>query len=170
QAAGAYRLERRNDAAVFGFAVGPHSWRRFLSPPRETLWTAVKTEDGFEIRPTPARDPPLALLGVRACEIAAMGVSDRVFDGAIKDPVYVTRRDRSLRIAVQCGEPGGTCFCVSMGTGPAVRHGFDLSMTEILAPGPHHFVVEIGSEKGAEAIAAVPMRPAEDADRHAVEA
>ncbi|MCI4340092.1 MAG: 4Fe-4S dicluster domain-containing protein [Thermoplasmata archaeon] len=170
QSAGSYRLERRTDAAVFGFAVGPHSWRRFLSPPREVLWTAVRTPDGFEIRPTPSREPPLALLGVRACEIAAMRVTDRVFDGPVKDPGYVARRDRALRIAVQCGEPGGTCFCVSMGTGPVVRDGFDLSLTEILDARRHHFVVEVGSEKGAAVLDGVPLRSAESPDRADVDA
>ncbi len=170
QSAGSYRLERRGDEAVFGFAVGPHSWRRFLSPARESLWTAVRTREGFEVRPTPSHDPPLALLGVRACEIAAMGVTDRVFDGAVKDPSYVARRDRSLRVAVQCGEPGGTCFCVSMGTGPAVRKDFDLSLTEILAPGHHHFVVEVGSPKGGEVLDGVALAPATESDRGDVDA
>jgi len=170
QSAGAYRLERRADAAVFGFAVGPHSWRRYLSPARETLWTAVRTGEGFEIRPTPPHDPPLAMIGVRACEIAAIGVSDRVFDGTVKDPGYVARRERSLRIAVQCGSPGGTCFCVSMGTGPAVRNGFDLSLTEILHGDRHHFVVEVGSERGAGVLEGLPLRPAGDSDRHDAEA
>jgi sulfhydrogenase subunit beta (sulfur reductase) len=160
QAAGSYRLERRADSAVFGFAVGPHSWRRYLSPPRETLWTAVRTPDGFDVRPNSREEPPLALLGVRACEVAAMGVSDRVFDGAVKDPGYVGRRERSLRIAVQCGTPGGTCFCVSMGTGPGVRNGFDLCLTEILDGARHHFVIEVGTPKGAGVLEGLPLRPA----------
>ena len=39
QEPGRYRLERRDDEALFGFAVGPQSWKRFLQPPVETLWT-----------------------------------------------------------------------------------------------------------------------------------
>jgi ferredoxin len=171
QAAGSYRLEHRTDAAVFGFAVGPHSWRRYMSPPRETLWTAERTPEGFEVRPAADPGPPLALLGVRACEVAAMGVTDRVFDGAVKDPSYVGRRDRSLRIAVQCGTPGGTCFCVSMHTGPGVSGGFDLCLTEILDGTRHHFVVEVGSAKGSAVLDGVPLRPslaADSADAKAV--
>ena len=35
-------------------------------------------------------------------------------------------------VAVNCFEPGGTCFCVSMGTGPKAESGYDLALTEIL--------------------------------------
>src|SRR5450631_879834 len=47
QDAGRYRLERRTDNALFGYAVGPQSWRRFLHPPIERMWQAQRTEDGF---------------------------------------------------------------------------------------------------------------------------
>ena len=40
QDGGTYRLERRDDEARFGYAVGPHSWKRFLFPPRVRLWRA----------------------------------------------------------------------------------------------------------------------------------
>ena len=33
QSGGSYRLQRRNDAALFGYTVGPHSWKQFLHPP-----------------------------------------------------------------------------------------------------------------------------------------
>src|SRR5512139_2833210 len=40
QRAAAYRLQRRADAALFGYAVGPHSWKQFLFVPRLRLWGA----------------------------------------------------------------------------------------------------------------------------------
>jgi hydrogenase maturation protease len=45
QDGGTYRLTRRDDAAVFGYAVGPHSWKKFLFPPRTRLWQAER-DDG----------------------------------------------------------------------------------------------------------------------------
>ena len=118
QDAGKYRLERRPDAALFGYNLGPHSWKKYLFLPHERLWTARRTEQGFDVVPEPADGAPLAFLGVRACGIAAMGVQDRVFAKNYADPGYVARRSRSLTIAVQCGQAAKTCFCVSMGTGP----------------------------------------------------
>jgi len=47
QEAGRYRLERRNDTALFGFAVGPQSWKRFLHPPIQKLWEARNTDEGL---------------------------------------------------------------------------------------------------------------------------
>ncbi|MGH8862160.1 MAG: sulfite reductase subunit A, partial [Jatrophihabitantaceae bacterium] len=69
QEPGSYRLERRDDDARFGYAVGPHSWKQFLFPPRLRLWAASRTENGFEVTPDPPPDRPLALIGVRACEL-----------------------------------------------------------------------------------------------------
>ncbi|MGA8275090.1 MAG: 4Fe-4S dicluster domain-containing protein [Thermoplasmata archaeon] len=163
QEAGQYRLERRTDAALFGYNVGPQSWKKYLFPSRERLWTAIRKDGSFDVQPEPVDPTPLAFLGVRACELAAMGVSDRVF-GKAGDPSYAERRRHVLRIAVQCGQAGGTCFCVSMGTGPAVRTGHDLSLTEVVRPDRHYFLVEVGSEAGATVLSGVPLRPAPEGD------
>ena len=163
QEAGTYRLERRSDAALFGFTVGPHSWKKYLFPSRERLWTAVRTENSFEVRSEPTDGAPLAFFGMRACEFAAMAISDTVF-GKAGDPSYRERRRTALRIGVQCGQAGGTCFCVSMGTGPGVGPGHDLALTEILTAERHYFLVEVGSERGAEVVAGLPMIPASPDD------
>jgi ferredoxin len=163
QDAGRYRLERRTDGALFGYNVGPHSWKKYLFPSRERLWTAVRNDGSFDVHPEPVDTSPLAFLGVRACELAAMGVSDRVF-GKAGDPSYAERRRHILRIAVQCGQAGGTCFCTSMGTGPAVRSGHDLALTEVVGPDRHYFLVEVGSDAGVRIAKSLPLRPAPSDD------
>ncbi|HZY92057.1 MAG TPA: 4Fe-4S dicluster domain-containing protein [Thermoplasmata archaeon] len=164
QEAGQYRLERRTDEALFGYVVGPHSWKKYLFPARERLWTAHRTGTSFDVLPPEVDAKPFAFLGVRACEIAAIGVQDRVFNGAIADPGYHRRREGLFTIAVQCGQAGGTCFCVSMKTGPGVREGYDLKLTEIVEPGSHRFLVEVGTPAGADVLSRVPTQPADDAD------
>jgi ferredoxin len=57
-----------------------------------------------------------------------------------------------------------------MGTGPRAEAGFDLALTELLDSGDHRFLVEVGSERGAEVLAAVPRRPAREAEERAAEA
>jgi len=164
QEAGTYRLVPRGDDALFGYAVGPHSPRRFLSPPRRRLWSATRRDGRLvfeEVEPPPTR---YAFLGVRACELAAIDVQDRVFrTGATPDPTYVALRDAAFVVAVNCGAPAPTCFCTSMGTGPAVERGHDLALTEILDP-PHRLLVEAASAAGRELLAALPHRPAADGD------
>ena len=128
--------ERRADNALFGFAVGPQSWKRFLHPPIETLWKARNGEGGIAVAAGYETSPKFAFIGVRACEIHAIAIQDRVFcEGAYPDTAYTMRRRDAFVVAVNCGEAGGTCFCVSMETGPKARPGFDLALTELLDGG-----------------------------------
>ena len=76
------------------------------------------------------------------------------------------RREGAFIAAVTCAEPAGTCFCASMGGGPHPEEGYDLALTELVDP--HRFVVEIGSELGAEVLAELPTEPAEADDLAAV--
>ena len=99
-----------------------------------------------------SRTRPLAFIGVRACELHAIAIQDRVFlGGRYADRDYAARREDAFVVAVNCFEPAGTCFCVSMGTGPKAEAGYDLALTEIL-DGEHRLLVEVGSERGAEVL------------------
>ena len=173
QEAGSYRLERREDDARFGYAVGPHSWKQFLLPARVRLWRARRTKGEstvFEIEEETPEERPQAFIGVRSCELHAIDVQDRVLlGGKYADRDYGARRRDAFVVALNCFEPGGTCFCVSMGTGPRVEAGYDLALTEILED-EHRFLVEVGSERGADVLNELPHRRAEDADRAAADA
>lgn len=188
QDAGHYRLRRRpaGDGTLFGYAVGPHSWKKYLFPPLTRL--------------LPREDPPpkpFAFIGVRPCELAAIAIQDRVFlGGAHRDPQYAGRREGAFIVAVNCGDPAGTCFCTSMGGGPRAESGFDIALTELdgalggaaaeAGPGAapdvspaaeaaaagaaHRFLAEPGTERGAEVLREVATRPATEADLSAARA
>ena len=162
--AGHYRMRARDDQAAFAHAAGPQSWKSVLHPSRARLWAADKTADGgMAPAPDEPTPPRYALLGVRPCDLAAIGVLDRVLTGGRHtDPVYAGRRDGNLIIAVECTEPGAVCFCASMGTGPGAEAGFDLAMTERVNGDEHGFVVRAGSEAGADLLADLPGSPAGD--------
>jgi ferredoxin len=169
QEAGTYRLHRRGDDALFGYALGPHSWKQFFFAPRVRLWQAHRDEGGFTIAEESASPPRLALIGARSCDLHAIAIQDRVFlreDGT--DPDYAARRAETFVVAVNCGQAGGTCFCVSMATGPRVTGGFDLALTELL-DAPHRFLVEVGSARGAALLGRVAAAPAPSADRLAAD-
>ncbi len=161
QEAATYRLERRDDDARFGYPVGPHSWKRFLLPADVRLWQARRRDGGPpEIVEEPPPDRPFAFVGVRSCDLHAIAIQDRVFlEGAYIDRDYAARRGGAFLVAVNCGTPGGTCFCASMVTGPRAESGYDLALTEILEGG-HRFLVEAGSERGAEVLAELGAREA----------
>ena len=59
---------------------------------------------------------------------------------------YAARREGVFVVALNCGQAGGTCFCVSMETGPRATFGYDIALTEVLEDGGHCFLVEAGSE------------------------
>ena len=172
QEAGVYRLRRRDDDALFGFAVGPHSWKRVLFPPEERLWQARREPNqGFEVIAEDAPPPRFAFIGVRACDLEAIAIQDQVFLGEpVAQPSYARRRAESFIIVVQCGEPSGTCFCASMESGPRAVSGFDLAMTEIVEDDNHRFVAEAGSERGAELLAEVSAPPTTEEDLRAAKA
>lgn len=168
QDGGVYRLTRRDDAAVFGYAVGPQSWKQFLHPPTLRLWQARREEHGFQILPESQEPPRFAFIGVRSCELHAIAIQDRVFlHGPHVDPTYKLRRENIFVVAVNCGQAGGTCFCVSMQAGPKAISGFDLALTEIIQGEQHYFVMETGSERGAELLQEIPHREARTDEQQA---
>ena len=89
QEAGSYRLRRRDDNAYFGYTVGPRTLKSYLFPPRQTLLTIEHAETGLRFCPRPPDPRMVAFVGVRACEIAAVGIQDKVFNGErFADPHY----------------------------------------------------------------------------------
>ncbi|HET6966947.1 MAG TPA: 4Fe-4S dicluster domain-containing protein [Ornithinibacter sp.] len=177
QAPASYRLRPRDDDAFFGFAAGAQSAKPVFFPADELLWRGRRTADGrgFEVDADgdthedaagagQEKGGPYALLGVRSCDLSALGIHDTVLAGRhVGDAHYARRRGDAFVVAVACSDPGGTCFCVSMGTGPRPESGrgapFDLCLTELL-DGGHRFVVEVGSERGGELLDAIGASPA----------
>ncbi|MGW3498048.1 4Fe-4S dicluster domain-containing protein [Streptomyces sp. NPDC001020] len=167
--AGRYRIRRRVDTAVFAHSAGPQSWKSFLHPQRVRQWTADRDADGgLTVQEEKPPSVSYAFLGVRACDLRAIRILDRVMiGGRFPDPVYGSRRTGAFLIAVECTEPGATCFCVSMGAGPAVDTGYDLALTEVLDAEGHRFLCRSGSEEGAAVLTELPRRDADDATRTA---
>jgi sulfhydrogenase subunit beta (sulfur reductase) len=170
QQAGKYRLAHRRDKAYFGYNAGPHSWKKFLHPPVYRLWQCTRDDGGFHFIPNGAAPAKRAFIGVRPCELQAIAVLDKVLaGGASVDPEYKSCRENLFIVAVNCGQAGGTCFCASMNTGPQAVSGYDLALTEILAPQRHDFLVEIGTRRGGELAEEVPHREANANDIEAAE-
>jgi ferredoxin len=161
---GGYRLRQRADNAAFGHSAGPQSWKQFLHPPREKVWSARRTDDGFEVAAAGEPAPRFAFFGVRPCDLRAIEIQDQVLGrGTHAGSPYAKRRGEAFVIAVNCTEPGETCFCASMGSGPQADAGYDLALTELVSEDSHSFLVEVGSPAGADLLASVPTRPADAA-------
>ena len=153
QAAGRYRVKKQAGGALFGYTVGLQSWKKFLHPAEVSLLEVQRDGGKFRILNNHSAPARYAFLGVRACELAAIAVQDRVLlDGKFTDSHYADRRRNLFVVAVHCTQAGANCFCASMQTGPRAQKGFDLALTEIADGGHQVYVVEVGSEAGAEVL------------------
>src|SRR5450759_2674913 len=142
-----YRMLQTDKDRYFDFIPANQSWKQFLFPPRHTLFSASK-EGKWQLKENDEPAPRYALIGVRACELAAINIQDKIFlREDFSDPIYRSRREGLFILAVNCLDPDATCFCASMGTGPRHTAGFDLCLTEF----DEVFLVEVGSELGRSA-------------------
>jgi len=105
---------------------------------REDLGSCFGAENG------PAA-PKRAVVGVAACDLAALEVLDWVFlEGQVADPYYEAFRKNTVLIATDCVQPKDVCFCTFLGRAPYPSGGFDLALSAI----DGGYVVEVGSERG----------------------
>lgn len=151
QSAGHVRLARDPLNRYFAWTTGPQAIKPLTFAPRESLWRAVRTPEGalrFEaLRPAL---PRRALIGVRACDLAALALQDAHFLRAGRvDAHYAARRASLFLVAVQCAVPASTCFCASTGDGPTPTAGYDLALTEL----PAGFLLAAGSDAGRAVLA-----------------
>ena len=170
QRGGHYRLQRRQDEALFGYALGPHSWKNFLHPPGYRFLKAKRTGRSFQLPEENAQTRKYAFIGARSCDLYAIAILDKIFlGGPYVDFTYKARRDSTFIVAINCSQAGGTCFCVSMQTGPKATFGFDMGLTEVLQDGRHFYLVEPGTPLGAEVLQQIPHQLASPQDEQAAE-
>jgi sulfhydrogenase subunit beta (sulfur reductase) len=166
-APGAVRLERRG-------AEDPRSRRAFDTGPAWSgikPWTFPSRVDAIRAETRPdgsvsvaveaAPGAPLAVIGARACDLAALAIHDRVLAGGpAVDRDYAARRADLLVVAVECAFATSTCFCTSMGTGPDVRSGADVVLAEV----DGGFVARAETPAGARLLDRLGLAPAADED------
>ena len=98
---------------------GAGSLKPAFFAPEEPLLELHREGRGFRVERCRAAGTTLAILGVRACDLAALAIQDRIFlHDRFRDTHYAARRADALLIAVNCTRAAPTCFCASMKTGP----------------------------------------------------
>jgi sulfhydrogenase subunit beta (sulfur reductase) len=152
QDSGSYRARATGGSRRFSYAVGPDSLKAIVHPPRSPVWTMTRDDAGnVAVCVTPTRHVRRVVLGVRACDLAALDRLGRTqVDGPHPDLHHATARSELFLIAIDCSRPAPTCFCESTGTGPYVDGGADLSITELDGDDGVHYVARAGSEHGRE--------------------
>ena len=170
QDAGSCSLRKEENGAYFSFSSGPHSFKKYLFPPRLKLWEARKQGASFETSNGSNKEPKYAFFGVHACDLKAIAIQDRVFMGDVySDSVYVKRRKQAFIVAVNCLDPGSLCFCDSMGAGPEARTGFDILLTEKVDKEEHVFIAESKGKAGKAVLDSLDLKAASSEDVQWVE-
>jgi ferredoxin len=161
QKAGSYRLLKGKRPEIFSFSTGPDSFKRFLHPPVSEMFSFKSSRTAIAITAPDRQGEPLAFIGVRACDLTALKLYDRVFlERQEKDQLYESLRRDSLVIALDCSYPGENCFCHAMGTGPSVTNGFDIALTEL----EDSFLLETGTVAGQRLLDGLPLEEATESD------
>lgn len=162
QAPGFHRVKQTGGSTLFGIVHGAQSAKPFTFAPREPLITIERKGSGLWATPVRPVIERIALLGLRACDLAGLAVQDRIFlRDAYADPYYEARRNGLFLIAVNCTRSVETCFCASMQTGPRATSLYDLALTEL----GEELLVEVGSEAGAEIAAKLNLPESSEAVR-----
>ncbi len=121
------------------------SIRSFFMPVRERVSLYLKKESPW--KPEFLSQPPLALVGVRACDLEALAILDTVMaTGDFEDPFYTQRRNTAFIVSSDCREINPACFCNLLGGKPFPETGFDIN----LSPVEGGYIIESASEKGKE--------------------
>ncbi len=117
--------------------------KMYLLPPKETL---IKFELGREPEVEPVVEAKtIILFGIHPYDIKAIELLDTAFSTTNPDINYISRREKTTIIGVDCLNPNPNAFCPSLGTA-TTETGFDLMLTDI----GDSYVVAIGSSKGKE--------------------
>jgi ferredoxin len=161
QVPGQYALVETGSPRYFAWANGPQAIKPYVFTPRESLWRCGKDSTGqlrfVDLAPEPE---PVAIIGVRACDLAALFIQDKHFlQEEYKDPSYLARRQKLFLVAVNCTHAADTCFCVSTGDGPRAGYGYDIVLSEL----DEGFLAHGLSDKGLELVTQLSTNPPTEA-------
>jgi len=163
---GSYRLNNNGSQRWFDWVSSAQGLKPLLFKPRETLWRATRDATGTVHFKSPEnRVEKIAVIGARACDLAALKLQDQHFLSVehTPDPFYAARRRNLFIIAINCTRAAATCFCVSTGDGPKCdatnnRHAFDIAMTEL----DNGFIITSGSTQGRQMIEQLTLNSADE--------
>lgn len=147
----------------FDHAAGLQAWNKSLQFPWRRLAHTDAGEGRLPITKIIEDSQPLAILGIRSCELHAITGSDC---GLGKVP---HREGRSaplnrdfFSVSVNCAPARDACICSAMGpeSEGEVNPPGDLVMTEVCDTHDHYFLIGSDSYRGAQILQQLPVTPA----------
>jgi len=144
---------------VTDYLLPQNTFKEFLFPKQEVVFTHLKNSDGSFVLSEPERDfPETVVLGARPCDTVGIAASlHGVFSGdkwGYEDPLFTERRKVTTIVTISCDKPDLGCFCPTMGLGPDDPKGSDVLITGTEGA-DQRFVVEVYSERGEALVARI---------------
>lgn len=153
QTPGSYQLESKNHQRYFAWANGAQAIKPLTFSSHETLWQCKRDEQGhLTFDSNKVNSKPIAIIGVRACDLAALELQKQHFlNQELVDPWFKQRLKNLLLITVHCTHPADTCFCASTGDGPEAIDHFDIALHEL----DDGFLISANTIKGNDILKAL---------------
>lgn len=114
--------------------------KRFFFPQRECLFH-YDSEGRIKVE---ADEKKRVIFGIRSCDVTALNFLENFFRKDFPDCYFLRKRENTALVSLVCLAPGEHCFCVCADSGPALKDGYDLQLTDL----GDRYLVEVGSEKG----------------------
>lgn len=114
-----------------------NSAKTTVFPQTETLFSYRIRKDQEDLTKTEVElshhlaEIPRVILGARPCDARGLTLMDPVFNGKVKDPYYLARRERTTVVSLACASPDRACFCPGAGGGPYDETGSDLMLMPV---------------------------------------
>ena len=158
QGPGSYRLKTQGKKAFGSWSNGPQSIKPWVFVAEDVLWKVVRDAKGkLKFESVIEKAKPRAIIGVKACDLRALAIQDRIFlEDQYVDLRYKARRENLFLVAINCTYSSENCFCHSVMDGPTVQDHYDIAMTEI----EEGMVVNTGSESGKKMLSVLKLTKA----------
>lgn len=137
-------LGSADDLLLEGFLRPANSIKAFLFPKQEKLYGYRVEGNRIELLDGDAV-PEQVIIASRPCDAAALPILDHVFNWDFTDDLYNRRRAATTVITLACSDHDESCFCTSVGLGPAAERGSDVMLLDL---GNSSYEVRCITEKG----------------------
>jgi sulfhydrogenase subunit beta (sulfur reductase) len=138
-----------------------HPPKQFVLPQTDPLVTIKRTGNRHDVEPV-YDDAPRFLFNIRSCDARGISFLTRMQEADPADDSYLRRVHNLTIISLSCATPCPLGFCVCSDSGPFLRQGYDVQLTDLGGS----YLAEIGTEKGEAAVSGVEaiFRKASDAE------
>ena len=92
-------------------------------PQSENLYSCGNVDGKYTIEVAERCNAPFVVFGIRACDVRAIDVLDRVFLSEPVDSYYAARREHGIIVSYACHNPETSCFCKVFGIDAAAPVG-----------------------------------------------